>query len=178
MKNEEIIAILEQRFKANTKRHPDLDWADVERKLKGSPDKLEAIMSMEQTGGEPDVISYNDKSAEFLFVDCSKESPKVRRNLCYDMDARINRKKFPPESSALEMAAKMGVEILGVDDYALLQTSGRYDTKTSSWLLTPEKIRKLGGAIFGDCRYDTVFTYHNGADSYYGARGFRAKVKI
>lgn len=175
---EELIGILQQRFNEYANRHPGIDWADVEKRLKSNPDKVAALFWMESTGGQVDVIGHDQECGCYLFVDCVKESPKGRRNLCYDGTARLGRKKFPPESSALEMADQMGVELLDQVDYALLQSTGRYDLKTSSWLKTPESIRKLGGAIFGDCRYDTVFTYHNGADSYYGSRGFRAKIWI
>ena len=175
---EEFIGLLQQRFNEYANRHPGIDWADVEKRLKASPDKVAALFWMESTGGQVDVIGHDQECGCYLFVDCAEESPKGRRNLCYDGPARLGRKKFPPESSALEMAEQMGVELLDQVDYALLQSTGSYDLKTSSWLKTPESIRKLGGAIFGDCRYDTVFTYHNGADSYYGSRGFRAKIWI
>lgn len=175
---EELIGLLRQRFNEFAGRHPGIDWADVEKRLKDNPEKLAALSRMEATGGQVDVIGYDQESGRYLFVDCAKESPKGRRNLCYDGPARLGRKKFPPESSALEMATQMGVELIDQAEYALLQGTGRYDLKTSSWLKTPESIRRLSGAIFGDCRYDAVFTYHNGADSYYGSRGFRAKIWI
>ena len=175
---EKMIQILKDRFEANMERHPQLDFAAVAKKLNGNPEKLAIIALMESSGGEPDVIDYDSTTNQYLFVDCVKESPSPRRNLCYDKQARITRKKFPPESSAQEMAEQMGVELLDPADYALLQSRGRYDLKTSSWLATPQRVRELGGAIFGDCRYDTVFNYHNGADSYYGSRGFRAKIKV
>ncbi len=176
MKN--IIEILKNRFEKNTERHLGIEWKSVQKRLEANPGKLSAIVKMEETGGEPDVIGQDKKSGEFIFCDCSPESPKDRRSLCYDEEARQSRKEFKPKDSAEGLAKKMGVELLLEDEYRALQKLGEFDTKTSSWLKTPVEIRKLGGAIFGDCRYKTVFIYHNGAESYYASRGFRGTLKI
>lgn len=172
---ENIIAVLEKRFKENVIRHANVKWQDVHKKL-SSTNKLWSINQMEMTGGEPDVVGYD--SNEYIFFDCSKETPISRRNICYDNEALEARKSFKPENSAINMANDMGIELLTVEDYNYLQTIGDFDLKTSSWLQTPSDIRKLGGAIFGDKRYKTTFIYHNGAESYYGVRGFRGKIKI
>jgi len=176
--HDELIATLRDRFETNSQRHEGLDWADVEARLRKSPDKLRSLAEMERTGGEPDVIGRDGAKGAFLFVDCAAESPKERRSLCYDRAALDARKEAKPRGSAMEMAEEMGVELLSDEQYRALQTLGTFDTKTSSWLLTPPAIRKLGGAIFGDRRYDTVFTYHNGAESYYAARGWRGLLKV
>ena len=178
MDNTELIELLEKRFSANMDRHPNHKWSDVVAKLLVNPKSVEVLLEMEQTGGEIDVVDLNNNIKEITFVDCSKETPLGRRNLCYDEDALIARKQNKPKGSALEMAKRMKVTILTVHEYQKLQIFETVDTKTSSWLLTDEKVRMLGGAFFGDNRYDYVFIYHNGADSYYAARGFRAKYTI
>ena len=175
---EELITILKIRFHNNQERHRGLLWEEIEKRLENSPTKLWSLYHMEQTGGEPDVIGYDQDKDEYIFADCSKETPKGRVNVCYDEEARINRKKFPPEHSALGLATSWGIELMTEEEYRYLQTLGEFDTKTSSWLKTPESIRKLGGAIFGDRRYNTVFIYHNGADSYYSVRGFRGILRV
>ncbi len=175
---EELLKLLKQRFDKNKDRHKGLEWAKVEARLKGNPSKLWSLHEMERTGGEPDVVGFDKKSGEILFVDCSQESPKERRSICYDGAALDARKEHKPKTSAMDMAAEMGVEIISEDQYRELQKVGQFDLKTSSWVLTPPAIRKLGGAIFCDRRYDQVFTYHNGAESYYAARGFRGMLKV
>lgn len=175
---EELIGTLQARFEKNLNRHKGLNWAKVQAKLAANPEKLWSLHEMERTGGEPDVVGYDKKTGEFLFYDCSAESPKGRRSLCYDREALEARKEFKPADTALDMAAAMGVEVLTEEQYQGLQKLGKFDTKTSSWLKTPAEIRQLGGAIFGDRRYDHVFVYHNGADSYYGARGFRGALRV
>ncbi|MBL0070822.1 MAG: DUF4256 domain-containing protein [Bacteroidetes bacterium] len=175
---EELLKQLKQRFDKNKDRHKGLEWAKVEARLKGNPSKLWSLNEMERTGGEPDVVGFDKKSGEYLFVDCSPESPKERRSICYDRAALDARKEHKPKTSAMDMAAEMGIEIVSEDQYRELQKVGQFDLKTSSWVLTPTAIRKLGGAIFCDRRYDQVFTYHNGAESYYGARGFRGLLKV
>ncbi len=175
---EEILATLEQRFHEHEDRHPDLIWSEVEERLRSHPKKLGTLAAMERTGGEPDVVGRGEGGAEFLFFDCSKESPDGRRSLCYDAEALASRKKHKPKDSAARLAAEMGAQLLDVDRYHRLQSLGDFDTKTSSWLLTPPEIRALGGAIFGDYRYGTVFIYHNGAESYYAARGFRCGIAV
>ncbi|MBU4537857.1 MAG: DUF4256 domain-containing protein [Weeksellaceae bacterium] len=175
---EEMLSILENRFQKNSHRHKGLNWSDVQQKLEAHPKKLENLQKMEETGGEPDVVGFDKDSGEYLFFDCSAESPKERRSFCYDKAALDKRKENKPKNNALDAAASMGIELLTEDEYRYLQTLDDFDIKTSSWLKTPENIRKLGGAIFGDFRYGTVFIYHNGADSYYAARGFRGKVKV
>jgi len=175
---EELLDALKSRFEKNMNRHKGLEWAKVQAKLEADPEKLWSLNEMERTGGEPDVIGYDEKTSEYIFYDCSVESPKDRRNVCYDREALESRKEAKPKDSALGMAAAMGIEILTEEQYRALQRLGNFDTKTSSWLRTPDGIRKLGGAIFGDRRYDYVFVYHNGAESYYGARGFRGSLKV
>lgn len=176
--SEELLKTLKTRFKKNMNRHKGLEWEKIQSKLLKDPEKLWSLDQMEQTGGEPDVIGFDKKSGEFLFYDCSPESPKGRRSICYDHQALESRKEHKPENSAIEMAADMGVEILNEVEYRALQALGNFDTKTSSWVLTPPNIRKLGGALFGDYRYGTVFFYHNGAESYYAARGFRGSLRV
>lgn len=173
-----LLETLEARFAENMHRHEGLDWSDVRARLDGAPEALRSLHEMERTGGEPDVVGRDAETGEVLFVDCSPQSPKGRRSVCYDEAARVGRTKYPPESSAMEMAGAMGAELLDVAAYARLQALGPVDTKTSSWLKTPPGIRELGGALFGDYRYGTVFTYHNGADSYYAARGFRCVLRV
>jgi hypothetical protein len=173
----QLFGILKARFEKNPGRHKGLDWTKVVAKLEESPEKLVSLHEMEQTGGEPDVIGQ-EKTGEYLFVDCAAESPKGRRSLCYDDEALDSRKENKPEGSALGMAAAMGVELLTEEQYRNLQKLGVFDTKTSSWIQTPAGIRKLGGALFCDRRYDTVFMYHNGAESYYAARGFRGMLRL
>ena len=174
----ELITILSVRFEKNKNRHPDIEWVDVQSKLQAKPEKLWSLEEMERTGGEPDVVSQNVLSNEFLFFDCSAESPKGRRSICYDQEALESRKENKPANSATEMAAEMGIELLTEEEYRELQKLGKFDIKTSSWVQTPAAIRKLGGAIFCDCRYNQVFTYHNGAESYYAARGFRGALWV
>lgn len=173
-----LLGLLRERFENNTARHKGIKWSEVESKLKSQPSKLWSLSEMERTGGEPDVIAYDKKLNEFVFCDCSAESPALRRSFCYDHEALTSRKENKPKHSALGMAAEMEIELLTEQDYRDLQKLGTFDTKTSSWLQTPANIRKLGGAIFGDYRYATVFIYHNGAESYYAARGFRGKLKV
>ncbi len=174
----DIIRLLKARFEKNMKRHKGLDWDVVEERLQGKAASLWTLNQMEATGGEPDVVGYDKKRNEFIFFDCSAETPKGRRSLCYDREALDARKKFKPANSAVDMADEMGVEILTEEQYAELQKLGAFDLKTSSWLHTPEAVRKLGGAIFADRRFDRVFVYHNGAESYYGGRGFRGCVRV
>jgi hypothetical protein len=175
---EEMIKKLKTRFEKNTKLHKGIEWSKIETRLKAKPDKLAVLAEMEATGGEPDVVGIDKKSGEVIFYDCAAESPKERRSLCYDRQALDERKEFKPKDSAVDMAASIGVELLTEEEYRQLQQLGKFDLKTSSWLLTPAPIRKLGGSIFGDRRYDTVFVYHNGAQSYYAARGFRGKLLV
>jgi hypothetical protein len=175
---EQLLQTLQARFEKNMNRHPELTWAKVQVKLEAQPDKLWSLHEMERTGGEPDVIGYDEQTNQFLFVDCSAESPKGRRSVCYDHEALESRKQHKPEDSAMNMAAAMGIELLTEEQYRELQKLGKFDLKTSSWVQTPASIRKLGGALFCDRRYDTVFVYHNGAESYYGARGFRGMLKV
>jgi hypothetical protein len=175
---EELLKTLNARFEKNMYLHKDLDWADVQAKLEANTDKLWSLNEMEVTLGEPDVVGYDKETGEYIFYDCSVESPKGRRSVCYDREALEARKKHKPENSALDMAAAMGVEMLTEEQYRELQKLGNFDMKTSSWVQTPANIRKLGGAIFCDRRYDTVFMYHNGAESYYAARGFRSSLRV
>lgn len=175
---ETILEILEKRFNENKNRHESLHWKNIQEKLVANPAKLMILTQMEETGGEPDVVDFNENSAEYLFVDCSVESPKERRSYCYDKDALDKRKENKPKNNALDAAKAIGIELLNEEEYRHLQTLGNFDSKTSSWLKTPDNIRKLGGAIFGDFRYGSVFIYHNGADSYYAARGFRGKLSV
>ena len=174
----ELLGTLKTRFEKNMKRHKGIDWAKVQAKLEAHPAKLWSLNEMEMTGGEPDVIGYDKKADEYIFYDCSPESPKGRRSICYDHEALEARKENKPDDSAINMAEEMGIDILTEQQYRELQELGNFDTKTSSWVLTPPEIRKLGGAIFCDRRYDHVFTYHNGAESYYAARGFRGVLRV
>jgi hypothetical protein len=173
-----LLTSLKARFEKNGHRHPAIDWADVQERLRQVPGKLWSLHEMERTGGEPDVIGRNEATGELLFVDCSPESPAGRRSVCYDREALEARKEHKPEDSAIHMAAAMGIELLTEEEYRQLQQLGEFDRKTSSWVKTPPKIRKLGGALFCDRRYDTVFLYHNGAQSYYAARGFRGSLWV
>jgi hypothetical protein len=175
---EELLRALESRFEKNINRHKDLKWAEVQVKLKAKIEKLWSLSDMERTGGEPDVVGQDKKTGEYIFFDCSEESPKGRRSLCYDREALDARKEHKPENSVMEMAAIIGIELLTEEQYRELQKLGTFDTKTSSWVKTPSDIRKLGGALFADRRYGHVFLYHNGADSYYAARGFRGSLKV
>jgi len=175
---EQLLVTLKARFEKHTGRHFGLAWTAVQARLDARPASLVSLYAMEESGGEPDVVERNPKTGEFLFMDCSPESPVGRRSLCYDREALDKRKEHKPKNSALDMAAAMGIAVLTETQYHYLQTLGRFDTKTSSWLITPPAIRRLGGAIFGDCRYDHVFIYHNGADSYYAARGFRGALRV
>jgi hypothetical protein len=175
---EELLDALKARFEENMIRHKDRKWVDVLAKLEVNPEKLWSLNEMERTGGEPDVVGSDHNTGEYIFVDCSAESPKDRRNVCYDRKALESRKEFKPKDTAMDMANAMGIEILAEEQYRELQELGDFDTKTSSWLKTPPEIRKLGGAIFADRRYDHVFVYHNGADSYYGVRGFRGLLRV
>ncbi|NCS97337.1 MAG: DUF4256 domain-containing protein [Candidatus Pacebacteria bacterium] len=174
----ELLRTLEVRFKKHMPRHATIKWADVQAKLEANEKKLWTLSEMERTGGEPDVVGFDTKSGEFIFFDCSEESPKGRRSLCYDSKALDERKEHKPKSSAQDMAAEMGIKLLTEAEYKQLQELGKFDLKTSSWIVTPPEIRKLGGALFADRRYDTVFIYHNGAISYYAARGFRGSVRV
>ena len=175
---EEFLGALKARFEKNMNRHKGLEWAKVRAKLEANPGKLWSINVMEETGGEPDVVGHDKKTGEYIFYDCSAESPKGRRSVCYDGEALESRKEHKPENNAIDMAAAMGIELLTEEQYRDLQKLGNFDTKTSSWVKTPTDIRKLGGAIFCDRRYDTVFVYHNGAESYYAARGFRGSLRV
>lgn len=175
---EELISVLKARFEKNMKRHEGLDWAAAQARLEAHPEKLWTLNEMETTGGEPDVVGYDEQAGEYIFFDCSAESPEGRRNVCYDREALEARRKNKPENSALDMAAAMGIALLTEEDYRALQKLGDFDTKTSSWVQTPPEIRKRGGALFCDRRYGHVFVYHNGADSYYGARGFRGALRV
>ena len=177
-RTQELLTILEKRFVNNKERHVDLKWEDVQKRLEENPKKLWSLNEMEETDGEPDVIGYDENTNEFLFCDCAAESPKARRSLCYDYEALETRKENKPKDSAVNMANEMGTTLLTESQYLDLQKLGNFDTKTSSWLLTPPEIRTLGGAIFGDRRFNHVFLYHNGAESYYGGRGFRSLLKV
>jgi hypothetical protein len=174
----ELLGALKARFEKNMPRHEGLAWADVQARLEAEPEKIWSLHEMERTGGEPDVIGRDRKTGEFIFYDCSAETPKGRRNVCYDREALEARKQFKPGDSAMDMAAAMGIQMLTEEDYRELQKLGKFDTKTSSWVLTPAAIRELGGALFCDRRYEHVFVYHNGADSYYGVRGFRGSLRV
>jgi len=174
----ELITILKTRFEKNPKRHENIKWEDVQKKLESNPEKLWSLNEMERTEGEPDVAGYDKKTNEYLFIDCSAESPKGRRSLCYDRDALNSRKENKPANNVVDLASEIGIEILNEEQYRELQTLGNFDLKTSSWVKTPNEIRKLGGAIFCDKRYNTVFLYHNGAESYYAARGFRGVLRV
>lgn len=173
-----LLEILRNRFDKNKNRHPGLEWDKVQTRLEASPEKLWSLNEMETTEGEPDVVGFDEKSGEYIFYDCSAESPKGRRSLCYDRKALDARKEHKPKDSVIDMAAAMGIELLDEGQYRELQQHGSFDTKTSSWIKTPENIRRLGGAVFCDFRYGTVFLYHNGADSYYAARGFRGALRV
>jgi hypothetical protein len=175
---EEILSTLKARFEKNMSRHKGVEWAKVEQRLRVNDEKLWSVSEMERTGGEPDVVGVDKKTGEFVFYDCSAESPKQRRSLCYDRKALDARKEHKPTNDAVTMAKSIGIELLTEDEYRQLQRQGEFDLKTSSWVQTPDDIRKLGGAIFCDRRYNTVFTYHNGADSYYAARGFRGSLRV
>jgi hypothetical protein len=175
---EELFSTLKDRFEKNMNRHQGLEWTKVQEKLETNAEKLWSLDDMEISGGEPDVVGYDQESGEYIFYDCSAESPKGRRSVCYDGEALESRKEHKPKNSALEMAAAMGIEILTEEQYRELQQFGKFDTKTSSWIKTPADIRKLGGALFADYRYGTIFVYHNGAESYYAARGFRGSLKV
>lgn len=175
---EELLQVLKLRFEKNLNRHKDIEWAKVQEKLESNTEKMWSLNEMEQTGGEPDVIGYDDKTNEYIFCDCSEETPKERRNACYDREALESRKENKPRDNAIDMATAIGIEILTEEEYRELQKLGKFDMKTSSWLKTPLEIRKLGGAIFADRRYDHVFVYHNGASSYYGVRGFRGSLRV
>jgi hypothetical protein len=175
---EALLNTLKQRFEKNPNRHKGIEWADVAARLEANPGKLWSLHEMEESGGEPDVVGRDDTTGEIIFYDCAVESPKGRRSICYDREAQDGRKNFPPEQNAVSMAAAMGIELLTEAEYRSLQALGKFDLKTSSWVKTPAKIRQLGGALFCDRRYDTVFVYHNGADSYYAARGFRGVLRV
>jgi len=175
---EELLRALKARFERNMNRHKGLEWVKVQAKLEANAEKLWSLNEMETTGGEPDVVGHDKKTGEYIFYDCSAESPKGRRSVCYDREALESRKEHKPEDNAIDMAAAMGIELLTEEQYRELQTLENFDTKTSSWVKTPSDIRKLGGALFCDRRYDTVFVYHNGAESYYAARAFRGSLKV
>lgn len=175
---DELFQILKERFESNMNRHQDLKWEDIQNKLSKNAKKCESLLQMENSGGEPDVVAVDPKSGEYLFYDCAAESPKGRRSFCYDKAALDKRKENKPKNNAVDAAALMGIELLNEEQYRKLQKLGTFDTKTSSWLKTPETIRKSGGALFADFRYDTVFIYHNGAESYYAARGFRGVLRV
>ena len=175
---DELLSILEKRFLENENRHLGIKWSEILQKLEKNQEKLEILDKMEESGGEPDVVIFDKNSKEICFVDCSTESPKGRRSFCYDREAWEKRKEHKPENTALDFAKEIGIEILDEEQYRKLQELVNFDLKTSSWIKTPEKIRKLGGALFCDKRFDTVFTYHNGAESYYAARGFRGLIKL
>jgi hypothetical protein len=176
--SEELLKALKTRFEKNAHRHKGIEWAKVQAKLQTDSKKMWSLNEMETTGGEPDVVGYDKKTGEYIFYDCSAESPAGRRNLCYDGGALKARKEHKPKNSAMDVAADIGIELLTEEEYRALQQMGKFDAKTSSWLKTPVDVRKLGGAIFGDFRYGTIFIYHNGAQSYYAARGFRGILKV
>jgi hypothetical protein len=175
---QELISTLKVRFEKNMNRHNGIEWSKVQEKLEIDSENLLSLYEMERTGGEPDVVGHDKSTGEYIFYDCSAESPKGRRSVCYDREALESRKEHKPENNAVDMAAVMGIELLTEEQYRELQKLGSFDTKTSSWIRTPEKVRKLGGALFCDRRYDTVFVYHNGAESYYGVRGFRGSLRV
>ena len=178
MPTHNLIATLKARFEQNSARHPKINWEKVQSRLETNPEKLRALSEMERTGGEPDVVGLDERTGEIVFFDCSAETPKGRTSLCYDRTGMESRKEHKPSGNAVDMAAAMGVELLTEEEYRELQKLGEFDTKTSSWLRTPDETRKLGGALFGDRRYDRVFIYHNGASSYFAARGFRASLRV
>ena len=175
---QELLKTLKARFEKNMSRHKGLEWTKLQSKLEASPEKLRSLHEMEATGGEPDVVGHDKKTGEYIFYDCSAESPKGRRSVCYDREALEARKEHKPKDSAIDMAAAIGIELLTEEQYRELQKLGDFDTKTSSWVKTPPEIRELGGALFCDRRYDHVFVYHNGAESYYAARGFRCSLRV
>jgi hypothetical protein len=175
---EELLATLQTRFERNMNRHEGLEWAKVQARLEANPEKLWSLGEMERTGGEPDVVGHDEKTGEYIFYDCSAQSPKGRRSICYDREAWEARKEHKPDNNAMDMAAAMGIKLLTEEEYRELQKLGNFDTTTSSWVITPSDIRERGGAIFADRRYGHVFVYHNGADSYYAARGFRGSLKV
>ena len=175
---EELLSALKTRFEKNMNRHRGLAWADVQAKLNAHPEKLRSLAEMERTGGEPDVVGFDEKTGEYVFMDCSTESPPGRRSVCYDREALESRKEHKPENNVVDMAADMGIELMTEEEYRMLQKLGEFDMKTSSWIKTPPEIRKLSGALFCDRRYDTVFVYHNGAQSSYAARGFRGSLRV
>lgn len=178
VQQEELLTLLKDRFEKNMNRHPELEWTNIQEKLEANTDKLWSLFEMERTEGEPDVVYFDSQTGQYIFYDCSKESPKGRRSVCYDREALESRKQHKPQNSAIDMAMDMGIEMLTEEQYRELQNLGNFDMKTSSWVETPSDIRKLGGAIFCDRRYDKVFLYHNGADSYYAARGFRGSLRV
>lgn len=173
-----LLKTLQARFEKNSKRHKGIDWMDVQKRLAANPGKCRSLQEMEDTGGEPDVVEQDKKTGEFIFMDCSPESPAGRRSFCYDREALDARKEYKPANNVIDMAAEMGIELLNESQYRALQQLGKFDTKTSSWILTPDPVRKLGGALFCDRRYEQVFVYHNGVQSYYAARGFRGMLKV
>jgi len=175
---EELIIALKARFEKNMNRHKDIEWVKLQAQLENNTEKLWSLHEMESTGGEPDVVGFDSKTGEYIFYDCSAESPKGRRSVCYDREALESRKEFKPGNNAIDMAADMGIELLAEEQYRELQKLGNFDTKTSSWVKTPAEIRKLGGAIYCDRRYNHVFVYHNGAESYYAVRGFRGSLRV
>jgi hypothetical protein len=175
---DKLLGILQTRFEKNMKRHKGLDWAKVQARLKSKPGKLESLQKMEETGGEPDVVGQHKKTGEYIFCDCSAETPKGRRSLCYDREALDSRKEHKPQDSAVDLAAAIGIELLTEEEYRNLQKLGEFDLKTSSWISTPDAVRELGGALFCDRRFNMVFVYHNGAESYYAVRGFRGSLKV
>ena len=176
--NEELLRVLKDRFEENMNRHQGIDWDEVQARLEANPEKRWSLNEMERTGGEPDLVGYDKDTDEYIFYDCSAESPEGRRSLCYDREALEARKKNKPEGSAMDMAAAMGIELLTEEQYLNLQEIGEFDTRTESWLKTPTEVRELGGAIFGDRRYDRVFIFHNSAPSYYASRGFRGSLRV
>ncbi|MEL1241279.1 DUF4256 domain-containing protein [Flavobacterium flavipallidum] len=176
--SEVLLNTLKNRFEKNKNRHPDLNWNKIQAKLEANPEKLWSLLQMEETEGEPDDIHYNSETNEYTFCDCSAESPKGRRSLCYDKQALDSRKEHKPKNNVLDVATAMGITLLNEEEYRFLQSFGHFDSKSSSWIQTPEAIRKLGGAIFADFRYNTIFIYHNGAESYYAARGFRGLLRV
>jgi hypothetical protein len=176
--SEELLSILQARFEKNKQRHEGLDWTKIQKRLLANTKKLWSLHEMEVTGGEPDVVGQDEETGEYLFYDCSAESPKGRRSVCFDREALESRKQHKPENSAIDMATAMGIELLSEEQYRKLQKLGKFDLKTSSWVQTPADIRKLGGALFCDCRFGHVFLYHNGAESYYAARGFRGSLRV
>ena len=178
VQREELLSALKARFEKNVNRHKDLEWAQVEAKLETNPGKLSSLNEMERSGGEPDLVGYDKKTGEYIFYDCSPESPKDRRSLCYDREALDSRKENKPKGNAVDMATAMGIELLTEEQYRELQKLGKFDTKTSSWIKTPSAVRRLGGALFCDRRFDTVFVYHNGAEAYYAGRAFRGLLRV